>query len=114
MARDLPEYESFLDDLTLRVWDQLDVFKSAFDDHRLALSKSIKVVLPTFVPALSYKTLSVQKGDQAQLQWRKMIDPIDPSAKQALIEDLKKYCEMDTLAMVKLHEYLLELVGQKG
>lgn len=65
LAQDFPEHADFLLPMNERIWDQLDVFKYCFQDHRLALSKSIKVVLPTFVPELSYKVLNVQKGDQA-------------------------------------------------
>jgi len=106
LAKDFPEHADFLLPINERIWDQLDVFKYCFQDHRLALSKSIKVVLPTFVPELSYKVLNVQKGDQAQLEWRKMIDLNWEPTKQKLADDLKAYCELDTLAMVKLHEFL--------
>jgi len=110
LARDFPQRKDFLDALNARVWDQLEVFKQALNDHRLALSKSIKVVLPTFVPNLSYKNLNVQKGDQAQLQWKKMIDIKWGPAKTQEIEDLLAYCKLDTLAMVELHGYLESLV----
>jgi len=110
MAKDFPEHANFLIPINDRVWDQLEVFKYCFDDHRLALSKSIKVVLPTFVPELSYKSLNVQKGDQAQLEWRKMIDLKWEPTKQKLANDLKAYCELDTLAMVKLHAFLKALI----
>lgn len=110
MAEDFPEHENFLLLLNDRVWDQLDVFRHCFDDHRLALSKSIKVVLPTFIPELSYKTLNVQKGDQAQLEWRKMISLKLDAAKTKQVDDLKAYCELDTLAMVKLHDFIGDVV----
>ncbi len=88
----------------------MHVFKKCVEDHRLALSTSIKVVLPTFVPSLSNKSLAVQKGDQAQLEWRKMIDIKWESTKRKKITELKAYCELDTLAMVKLHEYVTNVV----
>jgi len=109
MAKDFPEYADFLLPLNDRVWDQLVVFQKCFHDHRLAMSKSIKVVLPTFVPDLSYKDLEVQKGDQAQLEWRNMVELMN-IAKKKKIKDLIEYCKLDTLAMVELHKYLLSIV----
>ncbi len=110
MAEDFPEHAVFLNDVHERVWDQLDIFKYCVEDHRLALSNSIKVVLPTFVPELSYKDLDVQKGDECQLEWRKMIDIKWQPTKELKADALKKYCELDTWAMVKLHQYISERI----
>jgi hypothetical protein len=106
MATDFPEHRDFLMAIHDRVWDQMDIFSKCVEDHRLALSTSIKVVLPTYIPELSYKDLDVQKGDQAQLEWRKMIDLKWQPTKEKLADSLKAYCELDTWAMVKLHQYL--------
>lgn len=110
MAKDFPQHADFLLPLCSRVWDELEVFKHCFDDHRLALSKSIKVVLPTYVPELSYNALNIQKGDQAQLEWQKMINLTGESDKQKLAKDLKEYCKLDTKAMVALYHFLEKLV----
>jgi hypothetical protein len=109
MAADLPEHREFLMGVHDRVWDQLDVFKHCFEDYRLALSKSIKVVLPTFIPELSYKTLEVQKGDEAQLEWRNMLEVKPGPKKEQLISNLKEYCKLDTKAMIELHRYVSNL-----
>ncbi|EWH05770.1 hypothetical protein AT00_14175 [Pseudoalteromonas lipolytica SCSIO 04301] len=110
MAKDFPQHQEFLNSVNQRVWDQMHIFTKCVEDHRLALSTSIKVVLPTFVPTLSYKNLAVQKGDQAQLEWRRMLDIKWEPTKRQKITDLKAYCELDTLAMVKLHEYFTNIV----
>ncbi len=104
MAEDFPEHAQFLNKINKRIWDQYEVFKYCFEDYRLALSKSIKTVLPTFVPDVSYQELNIQKGDQAQLVWREMIN--SQNKKLELEADLKKYCALDTLAMLKLHMFL--------
>lgn len=106
MATDFPEHTDFLMSIHDRVWDQMDIFSQCVEDHRLALSVSIKVVLPTYIPELSYSDLDVQKGDQAQLEWRKMIDIKWQPTKEKLADALKAYCELDTWAMVKLHQYV--------
>lgn len=110
MAKDFPQHQEFLNSINDRVWDQMHVFTKCVEDHRLALSTSIKVVLPAFVPTLSYKNLVVQKGDQAQLDWRRMLDIKWEPTKRKKVTDLKAYCELDTLAMVKLHGYITNIV----
>lgn len=113
MAKDFPQHAEFLKGINERVWDQMHIFTQCVEDHRLALSTSIKVVLPTFVPSLSYKDLTVQKGDQAQLEWRKMLDIKWQPTKQKKAEELKAYCRLDTLAMVKLHEHITNVVSNQ-
>lgn len=106
LSRDYPEEKVFLNALIDRLWDQLLVFKKGFVHHKLAMSNSIKVVLPAFVADLSYSHLNVKKGDEAQYQWfRTRTKPDGPSKKQH-IQDLLAYCELDTLAMVRLHEFI--------
>ncbi|MBN2286616.1 MAG: DUF2779 domain-containing protein [Tissierellales bacterium] len=97
------EYSIALDNIIERLWDQLDIFKSYYMDPAFYGSNSIKNVLPALAPELSYESLNVQKGDDAQAIWEKMIRETNMEKKQQLIEDLKTYCEMDTLAMVRIH-----------
>jgi hypothetical protein len=59
------------------------------------------------VPTLSYKTLAIQRGDQAQTIWETMIACTDPQKQQDLIDDLYAYCRLDTLAMVEIYRSLL-------
>ena len=59
-------------------------------------------------PELNYKDLNnVQNGIEAQMAYLKAIDPaIDEKTKHNLELDMLTYCKLDTLAMVKLVEYL--------
>ena len=113
MGKDFPQHQKFLNAVSDRIWDQMQIFKTCFEDHRLALSTSIKVVLPAFVPSLSYNNLAVQRGDQAQLEWRRMIDIKCELTKREKITELRTYCKFDTLAMAKLHEYVTNAVTNK-
>ena len=70
-------------------------------------SWSIKSVLPTVAPELDYGDLEVQGGQAAQQKY------MDLLYQEISEEDLKKgrtallkYCERDTLAMVKLFQFL--------
>ncbi len=74
---------------------------------------SIKVVLPVMVPGLSYDDLELKSGGMAEMSYilartgELLGDDLDRRR-----EALLRYCERDTLAMVKLYERLRELAGQ--
>ena len=46
------------------------------------------------------------RGDQAQTVWDEMILCANSVKKTQLIADLRAYCQLDTLAMVAIHETL--------
>ncbi len=111
MAEMFPEYKDFIDDLNSRIQDLKIPFSSGwFVDKDFFGSASLKAVLPVMVPELTYKALNVQNGTTAQSLWMntflsgekyKNIDEI--------IDDLKKYCELDTFAMVEIWRRLREI-----
>jgi hypothetical protein len=71
-------------------------------------SWSIKAVIPTVAPELDYKALDdVQDGMAAQSAYLEAIDAgTSVERKEYLKERLLEYCRYDTLAMVKLVEFL--------
>jgi len=78
-------------------------------------SFSLKSVLPALVPELSYDDLEISEGQTASQQLECLIlhgDDLDAKDKNNLRKNLLRYCEMDTLAMVKLLERLSELCGK--
>jgi hypothetical protein len=103
-----PEHAGFLESLNDRMFDIKEIFsKNLYVDARFKGSSSIKKVLPVLVPELSYDDLAVQKGDQALERWEKMIDNSTPQEEKDQIEkDLLEYCKLDTLAMVRIYEFL--------
>jgi len=77
-------------------------------------SCSIKTVLPHFAPELSYDNLTVQNGDMAQRLLLQMCrGEIPENQIKSMRENLLKYCERDSLAMLVIYSKLLELVGEK-
>lgn len=61
-------------------------------------------------PELSYKELNIQEGGTASESWLKLTDQSIPKEnRQKLARDMRAYCRLDTLAMVKIHEALLKL-----
>jgi hypothetical protein len=71
-------------------------------------SWSIKAVIPTAAPELIYKALDeVQEGMGAQSAYLEAIDSeTSAERKEYLRERLLEYCKHDTLAMVRLVEFL--------
>ncbi len=108
MAELCPDLAPSLLGMRGRLFDLLEVFQQGLYWHKdFKASASIKNVLPVLVPGLSYKDLAIQKGDVAQNEYRRMISPqtLDADRKQ-IHENLLRYCERDTWAMVKILEAL--------
>jgi hypothetical protein len=109
LAAHLPELAGQLLALNDRVFDLLPVVKQHYYHPAMKGSWSIKNVLSCLVPELSYKDLgSVQEGTMAQAVYLEIIggklngDEIEESR-----QDLLDYCELDTLAMVKIVDKIL-------
>jgi predicted RecB family nuclease len=75
-------------------------------------SFSIKKVLPALVSEMSYDDLDIRNGDSAVARFARMArgeitgPDVDTTRAQLL-----RYCERDTLAMVRLHDRLLDLAA---
>ena len=109
LAEFLPELKPALESMQSRFADLLDVFRKHYIDPAFKGSNSIKAVLPVICPDLSYSVLDVRDGEGAQVAWSELISTEDPARKASLSEALKRYCGLDTLAMVRLYQYLKDL-----
>lgn len=107
LADHLPEYAERLHNMANRLWDQLPIFRQHYRDYRFGKSNSLKSVLPVIAPHLSYAMLDVSNGTQAQVVWEAMIGEGDTAVKQQMIQQLRDYCHLDTLAMVEIHNRLV-------
>lgn len=100
-----PEAKEFLEDVNERVFDLMKVFKKDYLHPKFKGSASIKKVLPVLVPELSYAELDVQNGTMAIEAWgRTIFEQVLEKEKVEIRQNLFKYCELDTLAMVKILE----------
>ena len=110
MQRRFPDLEEDLQQVINRFYDLYIPIKKHYFHRDLQGSYSIKKVLPSVVPELSYDDLEdVQDGLMAQQAYLEVInEETTLQRKKQLIESLKKYCQMDTLAMAKLVERLSE------
>jgi len=108
MGQMFPEFQEFYDDINSRVVDLITpFFDYYYVDKRFGGSASIKDVLPVLVPELSHKDLDISEGRLAQRLWMEaVLDDKRPEEKEKILKDLWDYCRLDTLAMVRIWEFL--------
>ncbi|MGK7906586.1 MAG: DUF2779 domain-containing protein [Synechococcus sp.] len=112
LALTFPTLATPLESAIVRLWDQLDIFRQHYHHPGFQGSNSIKRVFPVLCPdRIQYDSLQVQKGDDAQAHWLKMIASTNPADKQQMANALRDYCRLDTQAMVDIHFVLQKLVA---
>jgi hypothetical protein len=106
-----PELATFFHSINNRFYDLMEIFSKQLFVHKdFKGSYSIKAVLSVLVPHLSYTGLDIRDGGMACSAWRHMIfETNDAPEKLAIGTHLKKYCELDTLAMVEILRALQKL-----
>ena len=112
LAKRYPEFETELLSINERVFDLMIPFQKRWYYHpAFKNSYSIKVVLPVLIPDLRYDELNIQEGGMASLVYSqlKYQDNITATIQR---QALREYCEMDTLAMVKIFGYLKAMCNE--
>lgn len=109
LARLYPQHADPLLALTDRVMDLMTPFQKRWYYHpEFKGSYSIKNVLPVLCPDLRYDKLIIQEGRMAGIVYAQLkLQDNDTAALQR--EHLLAYCKMDTLAMVRILEWLGKL-----
>ena len=103
LAQRFPELAPVLLSINERVVDLLPMARQHYYHPAMKGSWSIKAVLPTIAPDLGYDQMEVGNGGDAQNAYSEIVHPgITEERKQQLIEGLREYCALDTLAMVRL------------
>lgn len=103
-----PDLDRPLNKLIDRLRDLHNITENSYYHRDMKGSWSLKAVLPTVAPDLDYASVGeVQDGGDAQSAFIEIIDPATSGErKQQLTRDLKEYCKLDTLAMVRLARFL--------
>lgn len=113
LASTFPDLHSKLFGITLDMQDLIEPFRTgSYYKKEIGGSLSIKSVLPAMFPndpELDYHNLDgVHNGGEAMALFPKIKDL--PKEEQKIArQNLLKYCELDTLAMVKIWQKLTEL-----
>ncbi len=115
LAKIVVEHENELLSFVDRFVDLAYVFQSGYCYNKaMGGSFSIKSVLPALFPfdeELNYKNLNgVHKGDEASAAYLELAK-MDKEEYELTRKNLLAYCKLDTLAMVKIYQKLLELIN---
>jgi Domain of unknown function(DUF2779) len=99
-----PDLKAPLTKIRNRIRDLLTIARQHYYHRDMKGSWSLKSVLPTVAPDLSYENLGeVQEGGGAQVAYLEMIDPATAQERRAQLEkSLRDYCGRDTLALVRI------------
>ena len=109
LVRLFPQLSNKLELIINRLVDLENIVKAIYHPDFFG-SYSIKKVLPALVPKMSYENLEINNGSDAMSVFAMIeLDLIQKDDIPKIRENLLKYCEQDTLAMVKLHSALSKL-----
>jgi hypothetical protein len=120
LAELYPEFYTHLMNIRDNIQDlMLPFFNQWYYDSNFNGSYSIKVVLPTLypdVPELNYHNLdeNVQNGAMAMEAYASMASMTDKNEIEKIRTALLNYCELDTFAMVKIWEFLKNIVKSRS
>jgi len=110
LAEIFPQYADDLMNINDRMWDLMTPFsKRWIYNSKQESSASIKNVLPTYTD-LSYDGMGIANGLEAMIMMENFVNgklTEDESKKKSA--DLQEYCKLDTWAMVKLLEVVIDL-----
>ncbi len=95
----------------------MEIFsKGLYVDYRFHGSASIKKVLPVLVPELSCEGMEICEGATAMIKWFELVygdgqgNFLEEKEREAMAQNLLKYCELDTWAMVRIWEELVRTI----
>jgi hypothetical protein len=109
MARLFPDLGERLHAVLGHIVDLLPICRDHVYDPAFRGSYSIKSVLPAVAPDLSYDDLDIGEGGDASAAYYQIAADtrLTPEARTELRQALLKYCARDTLALVRVHRWLL-------
>ncbi len=109
LIKRLPEYSNELEIIKNNLVDLEKPFARKYlVNRRMEGKSSLKKVLPALYPDcddLNYSKMAIQNGQQAESVYARLCK-MTPSEKEKAVKDLREYCALDTLAMIKLWEKL--------
>ena len=109
LIKRLPKYKDKLKKITENLVDLEKPFAAKLLVNRAMEGKSsLKKVLPALYPDcpnLSYSRMAIKNGQQAESVYARL-GKMSENERASAMKDLKEYCALDTLAMIKLWEKL--------
>lgn len=109
LAVRLPHWQGAIATILPNIRDLMALFRNKSIYHwQFNGSYSIKSVLPALVPELSYNDMEVSNGEEAAQSWLRLRSGVTGEEREQLRNALLSYCHLDTLAMVKILEWIRE------
>lgn len=109
LAEAYPHLAEEIEAVQDRIYDLLPLARENYYHQDMMGSWSIKALLPTVAPELSYDNLEVGDGGMAMEAFLEILAPETLEERRTqLREALSKYCAQDTLSMVLLARYFKE------
>ncbi|PQJ81490.1 DUF2779 domain-containing protein [Polaribacter glomeratus] len=103
LIRDFPKYTEELERIIERLVDLGVIFRKYLKTEATQSTWSLKTVLPTFLPQLSYQDLEIQQGMAAMDVYRNLDNSINEEEYQQDRKNMLAYCKLDTLAVLELY-----------
>ena len=109
--RTRPEHAAYVAAFQARLFDlEKEVVKQHVGHPDFHAYTSIRYVGPALVDDLSYDGLGIQNGDAAMLLCEAVAAKrVTADERHRILDDLREYCGMDTMSLVKLLERFREL-----
>jgi predicted RecB family nuclease len=110
MAELFPDLVERLTALLYRLIDLLQIVRDHVAHPDFHGSYSMKAVAPALAPEVTYRDLDVADGGEASAAFYQIVaDPTQsPEARDRLRQSLLKYCQRDTLALARVHQWLIQ------
>lgn len=110
LANIFPKYKLDIDRIISRLKDLMIPFQEKwYYTPEMQGSYSIKKVLPALAPEFTYDNLNIKEGMTASNTFASIVSGEYKGDKEQTRKDLLEYCKMDTLAMVKIYNKLINL-----
>ena len=107
LASWLPQFSTRITKIQRRLWDLLPVVRNHVYHPAFGGSYSLKSVLPTLVPEMTYEGMEVADGQAAGVAWESLVrGGLDRDERDGIRKALLDYCGQDTLGMQRLVETL--------
>jgi predicted RecB family nuclease len=110
MADLFPDLAERLTALLYRIVDLLQIVRDHVAHPDFHGSYSMKAVGPALARGVSYDDLDIADGGEASAAFYRIVAGLtqSPETRDALRRSLLKYCQRDTTALARVHQWLIE------
>ncbi|MCA6071330.1 MAG: DUF2779 domain-containing protein [Endomicrobium sp.] len=110
LSMTFPDLSDKLNKIIERIVDLELIVRKNYYDIDFRGRSSIKKVLPALIPEMSYAGLEIGEGGDAAAAFAFMAMGLYDNARiEETKKNLLKYCAQDTLAMVRIHQFLISV-----